>query len=58
MLLLLLLAAQAELRDLLVEGTVLGDEYYTILCLVIITSALSTLDSTFSAVVPDTDAYP
>ena len=31
-------------------GTVLGDEYYTILCLVIITSALSTLDSTFSAV--------
>ena len=31
-------------------GTVLGPEYYTLLCLVIITSALSTLDSTFSAV--------
>jgi len=31
-------------------GTVLGPNYYTLLCLVIITSALSTLDSTFSAV--------
>jgi Na+/proline symporter len=31
-------------------GTALGGAYYTLLCLVIITSALSTLDSTFSAV--------
>mmetsp|Transcript_24854 Transcript_24854/g.29343 ORF Transcript_24854/g.29343 Transcript_24854/m.29343 type:complete len:754 (+) Transcript_24854:47-2308(+) len=31
-------------------GTALGGQYYTLLCLVIITSALSTLDSTFSAV--------
>jgi Na+/proline symporter len=31
-------------------ATVLGPAYYTLLCLVIITSAISTLDSTFSAV--------
>jgi hypothetical protein len=42
-------------------GTVLGGKYYTLLCLVIITSALSTLDSTFSAVAkvvgPDLRGY-
>jgi len=42
-------------------GTALGPGYYTLLCLVIITSALSTLDSTFSAVAkavgPDLHGY-
>lgn len=42
-------------------GTALGGSYYTMLCLVIITSALSTLDSTFSAVAkvsgPDLHGY-
>jgi Na+/proline symporter len=42
-------------------GTALGGSYYTLLCLVIITSALSTLDSTFSSVAkvagPDLHGY-